>query len=302
MPKQYDVYAYGMISASTLHILSMPFPAPDRYSEIKHSLRMTGGEALNSSIVLSRLGVACKLDGTWIGDNADGQALLDIMRGFDMDISRLRVEPGYEGVREIVFSDNETRSIFGNYATLLAPGGPVRWNLPSSEDVASARLACIDPFFGEASQLAAQHAIAAGIPFVTIDCPANDLLAQQAASVIISGEYRQRECPGAELHELFRAYQESCQGLVIFTGGGEGGIYARPGEPVKRFPSYPVKVIDTAGAGDSFRSGILYGLLQDWPDGQAIHYASALAAQVCASFPGVLNSPTHAQVLDLLES
>lgn len=300
MSKPFDVYAYGMISASTLHILSMPFPAPDGYSEIQQSLRMTGGEALNSSIVLSRLGVTCKLDGTWIGDNADGQALLDILRGFDIDISRLHVEPGYVGVREIVFSDNETRSIFGNYVALFAPSAPARWNMPRREDVASAALACVDPFFGEASNLAAQHAIAENIPFVTIDCPATGLLAQKAAAVIISGEYRQRDCPGADLNELFRSYQETCQGMVIFTGGGEGGMYARSGEPVKRFPSYPVKVIDTAGAGDSFRSGIIYGLLQGWPDEQTVNYASALAALVCASFPGVLNSPTHEQVLELM--
>jgi sugar/nucleoside kinase (ribokinase family) len=300
MPKTFDVYAYGMISASTLHILSMPFPAPDGYSEIRQSLRMTGGEAANSSIVLSRLGVTCKLDGTWIGDNADGQALLEILRGFDLEISRLRVEPGYEGVREIVFSDNETRSIFGNYVALFAPGTPARWNMPHREDVASATLACIDPFFGEASELAVRHAIAESIPYVTIDCSHTSQLAQKAIAVIISGEYRQRDCPGADLAELFRAYQESCQGLVIFTGGGEGGLYARSGEPVKRFPSYPVEVIDTAGAGDSFRSGIIYGMLHGWPDEQTVNYASALAALVCASFPGVLNSPTHEQVLELL--
>jgi sugar/nucleoside kinase (ribokinase family) len=300
MKKIFDVYSYGMIAPSTLHVLSMPFPSPDGYSEVGHSLRMTGGEAGNSSIVLSRLDISCKLDGTWIGDNADGQALLKTLRGFDIDISRLHVEPGYAGILEIVFSDNNTRTIFGNYGTLLAPGAPVRWNSPRREDLASATMACIDPFFGEASQLAAQHALAEGIPYVTVDCPQTSLLAQKAAAVIISGEYRQRDCPGADLAELFKAYQHVGQGLVVFTVGGEGGLYARPGEAVKKFPSYPVKVIDTAGAGDSFRSGIIYGLLQGWPDDQTVRYASALAALVCASFPGVLNSPTHEQVLALM--
>jgi sulfofructose kinase len=295
--KPFDVYAYGMISASTLHILSMPFPAPDGYSEIEQTLRMTGGEALNSSLVLSRLGVKCQLDGTWIGDNADGQALLNILHGYDVDIARLRVEPGYVGVREIVFSDNETRSIFGNYVALFNPNLPPRWNMPLREDVAAARLACIDPFFGEASHLAAQHALAEGVPYVTIDCAHTSPLAQDAAAVIISGEYRQRDCPGVALDELFEAYHQACDGLVVFTVGSQGGLYARPSEPVKKFPSFPVKAIDTAGAGDSFRSGILYGLLQGWPDEQTVRYASALAALVCASFPGVLNSPTHAQVL-----
>ncbi|MFZ6028945.1 MAG: carbohydrate kinase family protein [Chloroflexota bacterium] len=302
MKKTFDVYAYGMIAASTLHVLSMPFPAPDGYSEIRESLRMTGGEAANASIVLSRLGVTVKLDGTWIGDTAEGQALLETLRSFNLEISRLHVEAGYPGVREIVFSDDETRSVFGSYATLLAPGAPVRWNMPCREDVAAAALACIDPFFGPASELAAQYALDEGVPYVTVDCPHTGSLAQNAAAVIVSGEYRRRDCPGEDLMVLFNAYQKSCRGLVIFTGGGEGGWYARPGEPSRQFSSYPVQVVDTAGAGDSFRSGVMYGLLKGWPDTETVNYAAALAALVCASFPGVLNSPSHEQILDLVKT
>jgi len=297
----YDVYAYGMIAPSTLHVLSMPFPSPDGYSEVQHSLRMTGGEAANSSIVLSCLGVTSKLDGTWIGDNADGQALLETLRSFDLDISRLHVEPGYSGILEIVFSDNDTRTIFGNYGELLAPGAPVRWNMPGRDDISGAKLACIDPFFSEASELAVEHAIAENVPYVTVDCARDNMMAQKAEAVIISGEYRQGHCPDADLMELFQEYQASCQGLVVFTVGGDDGLYARPGESVKKFPSYPVKVIDTAGAGDSFRSGVIYGLLKGWSDDKTVNYASALAALVCASFPGVLNAPTHEQVLALLD-
>lgn len=301
MSKTFDVYAYGMISSSILYVLNMPFPSPDGYSEIQHSRPMTGGEAANSSIVLSRLGTRCKLDGTWIGDNADGQALLEILRSFHLDISRLHIEPGYSGVREIVFSDNDTRTVFGNYATLLASGAPARWNMPRREDIADSTLACIDPFFGEASELAVQYALAEGVPYVTIDCAHNGQLAQNAAAVIISGEYRKRDYPGVDDVGLFRSYQESCQGLLIFTSGSEGSMYARYGEKVKRFLSYPVEVIDTAGAGDSFRSGIVFGLLQGWSDEKTIGYASALAALICASFPGVLNCPMHEQVLALIK-
>ncbi len=101
----YDVYAYGVISSSTLHLLNRPFPAPDGYAEITQSYAMTGGEAANSSIVLSRLGKTAFLDGNWIGDSAEGCSLLEILRQYAIDTTRLTIQPGYCGVREIVFSD-----------------------------------------------------------------------------------------------------------------------------------------------------------------------------------------------------
>jgi sugar/nucleoside kinase (ribokinase family) len=59
--KDLDVYAYGVIASSTLHLLSQPLPQPDGYAEIAQIHFMTGGEALNSAIVLSRLGLRVQL-------------------------------------------------------------------------------------------------------------------------------------------------------------------------------------------------------------------------------------------------
>jgi hypothetical protein len=42
-------------------------------------------------------------------------------------------------------------------------------------------------------------------------------------------------------------------------------------------------------------------MLQQWDDDQTIEYAAALAGLVCASFPGVLNSPTHAEVMQFMQ-
>ena len=71
-PDRYDVYAFGVIASSTLHLLDQSFPSPDGYAEVSRSLPMTGGEALNSAIVLSRLGLRVRLDGNWLGDTAQG--------------------------------------------------------------------------------------------------------------------------------------------------------------------------------------------------------------------------------------
>ena len=296
--KKYDVYAYGVISSSTLYLLNQPFPSPDGYAEIAQTYPMTGGEALNSSIVLSRLGVSVLLDGNWLGDAADGRLLLETIAKYQIDTRRLKVKKGYAGVREIVFSDEHTRTIFGNYIDLLSSSR--KWNIPRKADLANARIICIDPPFRDESALAGSYASELGIPYVTIDCRYDQNLAREAEVVIVSGEFRDREYPQADLEALFSAYQQEALGLVVFTVGSSEIIYGRKGNPARRFTPYKVKVIDSAGAGDSFRSGVIYGLLQQWGDAQTIRYAAAISGMVCASFPGVLNSPTHSEVMEFL--
>jgi sugar/nucleoside kinase (ribokinase family) len=297
--KEFDVYAYGVISSSELHLLNMPFPAPDAYAEITQSHFMTGGEALNSAIVLSRLGLRVQLDGNWIGDTTVGKHLLAIIQQFKIDIKLLNIEKGFSGVREIVFSDEKSRTIFGNYIDLL--NTTRKWNIPKKADIANAQIVCVDPPFKSESVLVGKYALESGVPFVSIDCPYDQPLAYAAAAVIISGEFRNREYPNINLPDLFEEYQQRAEGLVVLTAGDDEILYGRKGMPVRHFKPYQVKVIDSAGAGDSFRAGIIYGMLNHWSHPQTIQYASAMAAMVCASFPGVLNSPTHEAVLHFIQ-
>jgi sugar/nucleoside kinase (ribokinase family) len=298
--KDFDVYAYGVIASSELHLLSMSFPPPDSYAEIIQTHIMTGGEALNSAIVLSRLGLRVQLDGNWIGDTPAGEHLLAIICQYGIDAQRLRIEKGFSGVREIVFSDNQSRTIFGSYIDLLS--STRKWNIPKKGDIAKARIVCVDPPFREESTLVGAHAVELGIPFVSVDCAYDQLLSNQAAAVVVSGEYRNRQYPQADISDLFAHYQTLAQGMVVFTTGGGDVLYGSKGNPPKHFKPFPVKVVDSAGAGDSFRAGVAYGLLQGWDDDKIIQYASAVAGLVCERIPGVLESPTHAEVMRFIQS
>ena len=231
--KSFDVYAYGVIASSELHLLSMPFPSPDSYAEIAETHFMTGGEALNSAIVLSRLGLSVQLDGNWIGDTPAGERLLATIRSYGIDTRRLTVQKNFAGVREIVFSDEHTRTIFGNYVDLLSTTR--KWNIPHQADLANAHIVCVDPPFQEESARVGAYAVELGIPFVSIDCPYDQPLSTAAAAVILSGEFRNRQYPQADLNTLFAEYQQRAQGLVVFTVGQDAILYGRRGAPVRRF-------------------------------------------------------------------
>ncbi|EXX90706.1 5-dehydro-2-deoxygluconokinase [Paenibacillus darwinianus] len=71
--------------------------------------------------------------------------------------------------------------------------------------------------------------------------------------------------------------------IVIIKHGKEGSIaYTRDGKR-HRANSYPAKVIKTFGAGDSYASGFLYGVMQGWSLEDSMSFGSASACIVISS-------------------
>lgn len=295
----YDVYSFGVISSSTLYSIKGGFPAAEGYAEIDNGHHMTGGEATNSSIVLSRLGMQVKLDGNWIGADENGRRTKELLDSYRIDTSRLPLQDGYTGVREVVFAAEGTRTIFGTYGRLLEDAN---WNMPRAEDVNEAKVVCLDPFFGDASLRAAELGVGAGIPVVTVDCLHDDPIIKHVSAVVVSESYIQWKYPERQLEDLFQSYQQSTNGLVIFTFGANGSWYGRPGEGLRVARSYSIKPVDTAGAGDSFRAGIVYGFLHEWSDSKMVDFAAAVAAIVCTRSPGVLHAPDLDEVMNFIRS
>lgn len=292
-----DVYSFGVVSSSTLYVFKGDFPAPDGYAEIDDVRYMVGGEAANSSIVLARLGVRVKLDGNWLGKDDGGIRTKAFLDGFGIDTSRIELKDGYQGVLEAVFSAARTRTIFGSYGHLLERED---WNMPVPDDIRQAKVVCLDPFFAKASLHAAEIASNFGVPTVTIDCLFDDPLLQHVSAVVISDNFIQWKYPDRRLEDLFRAYLSATDGLVVFTFGESDIWYGRPGKVTRKRPAYRVKAIDTSAAGDSFRAGIVYGLLRGWEDSRTVEFAAAVAAIVCTRYPGAMNSPGYDEVVDFM--
>jgi sugar/nucleoside kinase (ribokinase family) len=299
-----DVYAFGHVSTGRILRLKDSFPAPDSYGEVAEDLENHSGEATGSALVLARLGSAVRLEGNWIGDNEQCRRTLEFLRGRGIDVSGLRVEPGYPGVREIVISDGATRTVFGRYCDLLFT--TPQWDMPSIDRMRGAKLAVVDPAFGEATLAVARGASEQGIPLATCDTPPEGELAMSATILVISNEFLRREFPGSEhpgkkREAMFRRYLEACQGLVVFTSGSGTTRYGRAGKDLGGIEPFRVDVLDSAGAGDSFRGGLAWASLRGMSDRDAVRFASAVAGLVCTTAPGCLHPPSLAQVEELLE-
>ena len=283
------VYLYGMISMSTVYVLDddFVFPRPNEYAEIGKSVSSIGGEAANSAIMLSKLGIKTKLDGNWLSEeNAD--KIRNILKPFNIDTTRLKTRQNY-GTEEIVITDKNSRTVFGNYASFHR--GEKQWNTPQETDIQNAAFVSLDPYFKNESLLAAELCVENQKPYVTLDCKYDDFLARNAEAVIISHELRDQAYKDKNMRDIFKNYQTYCRGLVIFTFGSDELWYGRKEENINSFKPYIIKPVDTTGAGDSFRAGVIYGLMKSWDDRSIVEFASAVSACVCLTSPHTLNAP-----------
>ena len=297
--KPHAVYAYGVVSSSTLYSIRGAFPSAEGYAEIDDFRHMTGGEAANSSIVLSRLGVRVKLDGNWLGADENGKRTKALLSDHQIDTSRLPLRRGYKGLQEVGFAAGGTRTIFGTYGRLLEEAN---WNMPQEIDVTQAKVVCLDPFFAVPASRVAEIAFNYRIPVVTVDCKYDEPILGHSSAVVVAESFIRENYPDRDRKDLFKDYQVATNGLTIFTFGDAPVWYARPGETVRYSQPYSIKPLDTSGGGDSFRAGIVFGILKGWTDDKMIDFAAAVAAINCTRFPGVLNTPTYDEVSDFVSA
>ena len=299
-----EVYCFGHVTSGVILRLKGSYPAADGYGEIVESLENHCGEATGSALVLARFGAKVAIEGNWIGDNPECRRTLSFLQSRGIDCSGLVVQPGYRGVTETVVSDGHSRTVFGRYCDLLFT--TPQWPAPSLERIRSARVVCVDPAFGETTLLVARTATEAGLPLITSDAPLNSPLAELASVNVVSDELIRREYPEAVKAEsnrraLFADYARRSRGLLVFTSGSRPLWYARTGDTsVREMAPFKVDVIDSAGAGDSFRGALAYSVLRGWSDEMSLRFASAVAALVCTTAPGCVNSPTLEQVEQFL--
>jgi sugar/nucleoside kinase (ribokinase family) len=74
----------------------------------------------------------------------------------------------------------------------------------------------------------------------------------------------------------------------------------RGGALVRKQP-HPVEVVDTTGAGDVFQGAFIYGILEDWPLTESMHFANIAAGLSCEGIGGRSAIPELDEMLELCE-
>ena len=293
MAQQHDVYLFGQILGTHSLLLRDGFLQPDEYAEIKDQYFLPGGETGTAATVLDSLGVSVKMDGTWIGTEV-APMLKAFYADKQVDLSSMCFTED-PGVMDYVVIAGLVRSPMGRFQTLFATGERW-WSIPREEDIAGCKAAAVDPYFRDESLLAAELCRRNGVPFVTIDSPHDSRLHQMAAVNVVSKECVPEYYAGMEPEAVMEKMQQETDGLTIITQGGGDMLYARKGEPIHRMKPFPVTVRSTLGAGDTFKAGRVYGLMQGMQDEELVRFASACSAIAISRFPLPLNPPKLEEV------
>ena len=292
-----DVYLYGQILMTTSLLLKDGMPPRDGYGELKARYRLIGGETGVAAAVLHSLGCSSRIAGTWMGRNTrDG--VFGYFADKAVDMSLVTYDDTFEGLEDFVLIDGDARTCLGTFGAFQGEDG-YRWDRATPEHMAGCKAAAIDPFFGEASELAARQCVEAGVPYVTIDCAHDSYLARNAAINALSGEYLRWMYAGQEREAVFQKFAENANGLVIFTAGSKPLLYGRQGESPRRLKPYRVQAESTLGAGDTFKAGCTYALLHGYADDATVDFAAACAAAAIMKFPIPLNLPTLERIAEV---
>lgn len=259
-----DVIVYGTVA------LDRFFPS---------GRELAGGEALNTASQLAGWGLSVALVGTTLGDDAEGRRLRELITAAGLERTYIPDHPAaVTPLCEITVAPDGERTMRGRgFAEALAP--PVPEELLQNQPVVA-----VDPNLGEGAIAMARAALVAGCPLVAMDFFRPLDIVMGATILQCSPESLGRfGGPTGSAEEIVYALAAP---ICILTEGVAGGL-VKEATGLWRYPACSVlDIVDTTGAGDAFRAGLCYGLVQRWPLTRTVAFASAAAACHCRRLGG----------------
>ncbi len=293
MPPAPDIVGIGVCTID--HLVTVPrLPKRNENMAALNYDRQPGGLASIALIAAARLGARAKVIAR-IGADDTGSMIRRVLQEEGVDASQLLVEPGSESHVSLILVHEAS----GDRSIITRPptGKPVAPDEFTRADITAARLLFIDTC-DDATLQAARWAKEAGLK-VLLD-PALPYAALKPllpyVDVPIVPEYWARALmPGQPPAATAERLRDEGADIAVVTLGERGAVVAWA-EGSQAIPAYPVKVVDTTGAGDAYHGAFLYALLQDWDVPRMARFASAVGSLNCRAMGGRNALPTRPEV------
>ena len=135
---------------------------------------------------------------------------------------------------------------------------------------------------------------------MTIDAVHDSYLHKHAAVNVVSGECLSEHYCGESAEDVMKLMMQETEGLTILTQGSGDMLYGRRGEEIHRMRPFDVVVRSTLGAGDTFKAGCVYAILNGLSDEETVRFAGACSAVAISRFPLPLYPPKMDEVNEFL--
>jgi len=288
------------IGGGCIDHLSIVERTPEGWEQCSAPLVQGGGPAATGATAIARLGASVEL-WAFVGDDFHGQMIRTELDRDGVDISQIRVVPGYRSHCSYIEVDAETgeRTIYGSGFGQQPP------DLNTFFDPARARQAralLVTALAPEVATEAARQVHAGGGKVVAhlfgIDGPVAELVHHVDAIILpefavepLVGEF---DIPGA-----LAALAALGGDMPAITVGPRGCYYLAQGE-VYHCPAFQVRAVDTTGCGDSFHGAFTFAMARGMDQHEAIRFSSAVAGLKATRLGGRSGLPTLEAVLQFM--
>jgi sulfofructose kinase len=297
---RWDVIGIGENSVDSVNLLpGYPQPTgPSAKMRIRERHILCGGQMATAMCACASLGLRAKYVGV-TGTDDNGRRIRAELQGRNVDISDLVIRD-VENRFAVILVDENT----GDRMVLWDRDDRLRLRESELPVGALGRTAVVhvDDVDDEVAIRAARLARDAGA-IVTSDIDRLTPRTQELAAIVSHAVFAQHvplALTGlADTEAALREMRRTLDNVLVVTMG-EQGSSALVGDRFFHEPAFLVHAVDTTGAGDVFRGGLIYALVNGQPMDQALRTGNAAAAVSCTRLGALNGVPTLSEVTELM--
>jgi len=301
--RAFDVAGFGTNAVDFL-IRVPEYPAFNSKVELVDYLQAPGGEIATAMVGLQRLGLTTRYAGRF-GDDSAGTFGIESLKAEGVDIEFAEIIPG--ALTQIAFIVIDERS--GERTVIWKRDARLAYSADEApiSIVEDARVLHITPHDAQACIALARHAKQVGT-VVSIDLdntfPGLGDLLPLVDVLVTSAEWPSRMFGIDDKRGALRALRDKYGASVVGITLGEYGSLMFCNDTFIETPGFPVPggCKDTTGAGDSFRAGLLYGMVSGQSIEESARMANAVAALKCRAIGARTSLPDRSDLDALLNA
>jgi sulfofructose kinase len=278
------------------------FPKPDGKVEAKGFFVVNGGCAANAAVAIARLGGRAALAGPLggpAGTDDNGDRVLAALKRENVDTSACQRVDGLGTALSAIFIDAR-----GDRTIVTYRDERIAAVTPDDPDAisAAADLVLADNRYAEFARPICEAARRRNVRVVLDgDKPtvADDPFFRVASHIVFSSECLLATTRCSDLAEGLKAIARHTDAFLAVSNGPNDILVFQDGS-FDRVPVFPIRAVDTLGAGDALHGGFALALAEGRSEIQALRFGAAVAGIKCSRVGGSAGAPQRAEVEALL--
>lgn len=259
-----------------MKIVSVGDNVIDFYEDLQNGF--PGGNAVNVSVFLKRLGVERSKYIGIIGNDNNGKLIVSSLKNENVDVENIRVAVGETGLTSVTLNEKGDR-FFNNWnkggvqAELKLNFTESEFNLFKEYDLLHSSIYSYleneIEFLSEKIDISFDFSTNYDLKYLEQICP-----------YIKYAFFSAEKLSNSEIEKLMRQVHKLGTKHCVVTLGEKGAMMSVNGEKYYQ-AAYPTKVIDTLGAGDSFIASILYYMHKTSDVNLVLEKSNRFASKTC---------------------